>query len=211
MTSDPTVFIVDDDAMVRDAASFLLLANALNPETFASADDFLNQIDPSRSGCLLLDLRMPGMDGLELQQELQRRNISIPIIFFTGNADVQSAVSGLTNGAADFMEKPVQPAELISAVERAIEQDRRARHQREQSAEVSSRIATLTPREREVLELMLKGVPTKNIARQLGTSFETVKNQRSSILKKMNVANAIELVRAVTAIRTDGQTSGEPA
>ena len=123
MTSDPTVFIVDDDAAVLDATSTLLLVHGFKTETFASAEDFLNRFDPSRPVCLLLDLRMPGMDGLELQQELQRRNISVPIIFLTGNADVPSAVASLTGGAAGFIEKPFQPAKLLSEIERAIEQD----------------------------------------------------------------------------------------
>ncbi len=121
-TSDPTVFIVDDDDAFRDAAGKLLRAYGFKSEAFASAEDFLDQFDPSRVGCLLLDLQMPGMDGVELQSELRRRNIPIPIIFITGNAQVPTAVSNMTAGAVDLLEKPFPPQELISAIERAFGQ-----------------------------------------------------------------------------------------
>jgi RNA polymerase sigma factor (sigma-70 family) len=203
MTSDPTVFIVDDDAVVRDAGKTLLVTQGFNTETFASAEDFLARFDPSRPGCLLLDLRMPGMDGLTLQQELQRLNISIPIIFFTGNADVQSAVTGLTNGAVGFMEKPIQPAALLSAIKQAIHRDRQTRQQNERFAEIQARLDTLTDREREVLDRVVAGKPTKAIAAELGTAENTVKNQRSSILAKMEADCVADLVRMAVMAATD--------
>lgn len=202
MTSDPTVFIVDDDAVIRNALCTLLLAADLNPETFASAEEFLNQFDPSRPGCLLLDLQMPGMNGLELQQELHRRNISIPIIFLTGNADVPSAVAGLTSGAAGFMEKPIQPSVLLSAIEEAVNRDRQARQQNQHYAEIHAQLETLTDREREVLDLVVAGKPSKVIAAELGTAENTVKNQRSSILAKMKADSVANLVRIVVMATT---------
>lgn len=200
MTSEPTVFIVDDDATVRESVSSLLVAHGLNSESFASAEEFLSRYDASRPGCLVLDLQMPGMTGLELQLQLQERSISLPVIFFSGNADVKSAVAGLRRGAADFLEKPHQPAALVSAVKDAIEQDRGARQQEQESAEVRARLDTLTEREQDVLDLIVAGKQTKEIAKLLGTASNTVGNQRTSIMRKMNADSATDLVRMVTTL-----------
>jgi len=208
MQAEPTVYVVDDEPTICDAISGLLAARGMDSETFDSAEEFLDRYDigVDRPGCLLLDIRMPGMSGLELQRELRRREIGIPIIFLTANADVRTAVASLKGGATEYIEKPFQADSLLSAIDQAIEKDCQTRGRTDELLKVRSRLATLSPREREVLDMVLDGVPTKNIARELGTSFETVKNQRSSILKKMHADNAVELARVLTLLRVGGQT-----
>lgn len=203
MTHEPTVFVVDDDPAIREALQALFEATQINFEMFSSGEAFLDAFDPDRTGCLLLDLRMPGMDGLEVQKRLIERSASLPVIMLTAFGDVPTVVTSLKSGALDFLQKPFDTSHLLRQIRKAIAQDARNREQRKRQTQLDGLLATLTPREREVLELMVEGVPTKTMAQQLGTSADTVRNQRSSVLKKMNVDSTVELARMVTLLRSE--------
>ena len=196
-----TVFLVDDEQVIRDSISVLMGTDGIPCEVFASPQMFLDQFDPSRPGCLLLDLRMPGMDGLELLERLQQRGLDIPVIILTAHADVPRAVAAMKSGAKDFMEKPFSAEDLLRRVREAIRCDAEARHDRIGMDEITQRLDSLTPRETEILKLIVLGEPTKRIAAALGTSANTVRNQRSSILRKMEANSVVDLVRMATAAR----------
>lgn len=198
-----TVFIVDDDAAVRDSVAMLLGTVNLATETFPSAEDFFAGWDPSRPGCLLLDLRMPGMSGLGVQQELAERGSRIPVVFLTAHGDVQVAVQAMKAGAVDFLQKPFRDDELIERVQKALEVDRRQRALEVDEANFRSRLAELTPREREVMDHVVSGAPNKAIAMDLGLSERTIEIHRSRAMKKMGVTSLAELVRMVTENRTE--------
>jgi len=202
------VFIVDDDAAICEAIAEILGLKGFEASTFLSAEDFLATVDPSAGGCIILDLCLPGMDGLELQQELANRQMTMPVIFLTGNADISSAVAGLQAGAVNFLEKPFQPSELVELASRAVELDCKNRAAMAHCAEILQRISTLTNREREILELIVDGKSTKQIASLLGTSDNTVRNQRVKIYTKMQVDCIADLVRVVTIASPPG--SGQP-
>jgi two-component system response regulator FixJ len=193
--SNWTVFVVDDDEGVRNGLSFLLRTAGYAVETFASAAAFLAAYDVSRRGCLLLDVRMPHMTGLELQQQLNERGWPIPTIFITGHATVPAAVAALRAGAFDFIEKPLRDDALIDSVARARGQEEMAHQERLHLAEIEARATLLTPREREVLDLVTAGEPNKIIARRLGISFRTVEVHRSHILEKMQARTLSHLIR----------------
>ena len=201
MTHEPTVFVVDDDPAIREALEALFEATEINFEMFSSGEAFLDAFDADRPGCLLLDLRMPGMDGLEVQKRLIERSASLPVIMLTAFGDVPTVVASMKSGALDFLQKPFDTSQLLRQIRLAIDQDARNRGQRKRQTQLDGLLETLTSREREVLELMVEGVSTKSMAQQLGTSTDTVRNQRSSVLKKMEADSTIELARMVTLLR----------
>jgi FixJ family two-component response regulator len=204
MILEPTVFIVDDDQAVRGSLRLLIKSADLAVEAFASAREFLGAVSADRPGCLVLDVRMPEIDGLELQQQLAARGSRLPIIILTGHGDVPMAVEALRAGALDFIQKPFESKRLLARIEEAISVDAKARSQKTDCDEIASRLSRLTPREREVLERIVEGLPTKAIAATLGSSFNTVQNQRASILKKMLAESVADLVRMVMIVRAGG-------
>ena len=197
MDSTPTVFLVDDDDALRAATARLLGTYGLRVEGHASAEEFLASFDATRPGCVLLDLRMPGQSGLELQAELTARGITLPVVFLTGHADVPTSVYAMRQGALDFLQKPVREEELIAALERAIERDRELRARQDERAALEERYATLTTREVEVLEGLLAGRLNKQIGFALGIAERTVKLHRANVLDKMGVASLTELAEIV--------------
>ena len=200
---ESTVFVVDDDPAMRESLSWLLQSAGLSVETFESAEHFLSRCDATRPGCLLLDLKLPGRSGLELQHELASRDVSLPIIFLTGYAEVPTAVRALKTGAFDFLEKPFGDETLLDCVRRAVDVDRRMRLEKEQISGVTVRLTRLSPREREVMELMIAGKPTKVIASELGLSPKTVEVHRGRVMRKMEVRTLPHLVRQVMEARRE--------
>ena len=192
---EATVFVVDDELSVRQSLSRLLRATGLNVTTFDTAQAFLESYDPRAPGCLVLDLTMPGLSGLELQEALAARGSLLPIIFLTGHGDLPSGVKAMKRGAVDFLGKPVDGAELIEAVRSGIEKDRIARRADAELTEIRRRLATLTPREYEVLCHVVSGRLNKQIAADLGTVEKTIKVHRSRVMEKVKAASLAELVR----------------
>ena len=192
---DPTVFVVDDYAPGRRSISRLFRAAGFAVAAFASAKEFLAQFDPRTPGCLVLDLAMPAVSGLELQNILAEKGSLLPIIFLTAHGDVPKSVQAMKHGASDFLTKPVNDGELLAAVGVAIEKDRALRREQAELTEVRARLALLTPREREVLEYVVAGKLNKEIAGDLGTVEQTVKVHRGRVMQKMRVRSVAELVR----------------
>jgi RNA polymerase sigma factor (sigma-70 family) len=191
----PTVFIVDDDASIRYAMKALLDSVDLPCEVFASADEFLKKNSGPRAGCLVLDIRMPGLSGLELQQELIDRGNRIPIIFITGHGDVPMAVEAMQKGALDFIQKPFRDQDLLDRLSDALKTDREQRAAERERKAVADRMTTLTNREREVFDLVVTGKPNKVIAYDLGVSQRTVEIHRSRVMEKMQARSLADLVR----------------
>ena len=191
----PTVFVVDDYAAGRRSISRLLRAAGFAVTAFASAKEFLAQYDPETRGCLVLDLAMPEISGLDLQGILAGRGSLMPIIFLTAHGDIPKSVQAMKRGASDFLMKPVNDEDLLAAVRVAIEKDRARRLERAELSEIHTRLATLTPREREVLEYVVAGKLNKQIAGELGTVEQTVKIHRAHVMQKMKVQSVAELVR----------------
>src|SRR5262245_10775493 len=191
----PTVFVVDDYAPGRKSISRLLRAAGFVVAAFASAQEFLAQYDPAACGCLLLDLAMPNVGGLELQSILADKGSFLPIIFLTAHGDVSSSVRAMKHGAVDFLTKPVNDEDLLGAVRVAIEKDRTLRQDDAELSDIRARLTTLTPREREVLEYVIAGKLNKQIAGELGTVEQTVKIHRAHVMQKMKVRSVAELVR----------------
>jgi len=192
-----TVFIVDDDTGVRSSIRTLLKSVGLPSTPLASAQEFLAGFEPSQPGCLILDIRMPGMSGLELQQELNLRGAIVPVIFITGHGDIPMAVEAMQHGAFDFLQKPFRDQDLIDRVQRALARDRESRVALQEHARIRARLETLTPREREILELMKQGKQNKVMAADLGLSQRTVEIHRSHVMEKMSANSIAQLVRMV--------------
>lgn len=201
MTPEPCVFVVDDDAAVRDSLRLLVRSVGLQAETYGSATEFLDVYDPARPGCLVLDVRMPGISGLELQQRLTDMESTLPIIFVTAHGDIPMAVEAVKAGAVDFIQKPFRDQELLDKIQRALEQNRGRRETRTDRQAIESRLAELTPREREVLELVVVGKANKVIAAELGISQRTVEIHRGRVMQKMQADSLSELVRMVMQVR----------
>lgn len=201
--TDATVFVVDDDQAVRDSLQQLLQAVGLRVQTYASARDFLLAYRPDTPGCLVLDIRMPGMGGLDLQAQLIEQGVQLPIIFLTGHGDVPAAVRALKAGAMDFLQKPVNSQSLLDLVQQAIRRDGEARVQSAEKSEMVRRLETLTPREREVLDRMVAGKANKVIAVELAISERTVEFHRGKIMKKMCARSLAELVNMVSMGQAD--------
>src|SRR5512134_1725982 len=191
------VFIVDDDEAIRDSLAWLLRTRGLTAQAYGSAEEFLEACNRDARGCLVLDMRMPGMSGLELHEKLLERGCTLPVIFLTGHADVPMAVAAIKRGAFDFVEKPFNDNALVDLVIKGIEHDARSRAQRAEKATVASRLAQLTPREREVMDLILAGRLNKLIADELNISMRTVEVHRARVLEKMGVRSAVELAQLV--------------
>jgi FixJ family two-component response regulator len=190
-----TVFVVDDDAAVRKAVSRLLRSASLAVAAFASPREFLAQYDPGTPGCLVLDIAMPGFNGLQLQTQLGEKGSILPIIFLTGHGDVPKSVQALKQGAVDFLTKPVNAKNLLPAIRAAIERDACARQGQAKLSEICARLDTLTPREREVLEHVVAGKLNKQIAGDLGVTESTIKMHRARVMAKMKVQAVANLVR----------------
>lgn len=195
MNPQSTVFLVDDDEALRKATSRLLDSHAFRVKAFASAVEFLAKFDPDAHGCLLLDLRMPGQSGLELQQELRRRGSLLPVIFLTGHADVPTSVFAMKEGAIDFLEKPVAEQVLVSALSRAIDRDTALRRDDLEHKHLEQRYASLTPRERDVFGEMIAGQRNKQAAHALGIAERTIKLHRARVLEKMGALTLADLGR----------------
>jgi len=195
MTQDSLVIVVDDDLGVRNAVCILLKTVGLESIQFASAQDFLAAYQPSQPGCLVLDVRMPGMSGLELQQELNLRGAVIPVIFMTAHGDIPMAVEAMKHGAFDFLQKPFRDDDLLARIRRAIDKDSVLRQSLGEHTRIKAHLESLTPREREVLDHMTKGKQNKAIAQELGLSPRTVEIHRARVMKKMNTQSVAELVR----------------
>jgi FixJ family two-component response regulator len=197
MSDAPAVFIVDDDPSVRRATQRVMRAAGLEARTFASAREYLDGYDPNAPGCLVLDLSMPGLNGLELQHALASRGGEPVIVFMSGRADVPASVEAMKGGAVEFLVKPVDARTLLGAVQSALAKDRERRDARAGRERVARRLATLTPREMQVLRGVVSGKLNKQIAADLGTAEKTVKIQRARVMGKMEVRSVAELVQAV--------------
>jgi FixJ family two-component response regulator len=207
----PTVFLVDDDAAVRDALSLLLSLKGLRAQVFASAERFLETYDPAQRGCLLTDLRMPGMSGLELNQELQRRGVTLPVVLLTAHGDVATARAALKTGAFDFLEKPVNDELLMDVLTHAVERDaqmHRAAQQRSATIEKTSR---LTQREREVLMLLSRGLQNREIAAELQISPRTVEVYKARMMEKLDCRSLADAVRIGLSLDMAEAAAGEAA
>lgn len=197
MSAEATVFVVDDNHAVRKSLHALLTSAGLAVETFASGEEFLAAWDAERPGCLVLDVRLKHSNGLDLQDHLRERNSQLPILVLTGHGNVSTSVRAMKAGAVDFLQKPAPPGLLIERIRAALDGDRRARTAIRERANVSDRQAQLTPREREVMDLLLVGKSSKEIAAAMRVSVRTVEGHRRRVFSKMQVASAAQLVRAV--------------
>ena len=201
MTELPSiVFVVDDDASVRNALKSLIRSVGLQVELFSSAQEFLQSKRPNAPSCLILDIRLPGISGLDFQRKLAETNNPIPIIFISGHGDIQMSVRALKAGAVDFLPKPFRDQDLLDAIHVALERDAARREQERDITTLRERFEWLTPREREVLPLVVSGLPNKQIAAEIGTSETTVKVHRGQLMRKMDADSLPELVRMAERI-----------
>lgn len=205
MTAETTVFVVDDNPGVRKSLGALMRSAGLAVETFATSEEFLAVYDPDRPGCLVLDVRLRrGESGLDLQDELRRRKATLPVIVLTGHGNVRTSVRAMKAGAADFLQKPAPPKLLLERIRAALDGDRRAREVLGERAVVLRHVARLTPREREVMDLLLTGKTSKEIAAVMRVSVRTIEGHRRIVFSKMNVSSAAQLVRTVLGPREPG-------
>jgi FixJ family two-component response regulator len=201
MSRAPVVFVVDDDPSVRSSLKFLISTVGLQVESFDSADTFLHRKPPDAPSCLVLDVRLPGLSGLDLQRELAARNIRIPIVFVTGHGDIPMSVRAMKAGAVEFLTKPFHDQDLLDAIRIALERDRARRQQEKEVTALQQRFASLTPREREVISMVASGLLNKQIAGHLGTVEDTVKVQRSRAMGKMQAQSLADLVRMLEKLK----------
>jgi FixJ family two-component response regulator len=204
---EPTVFVVDDDDAIRDSLQMLIKSVGLGVETFGTAKQFLAVHDPARPGCLVLDLRMPEMSGHELQARQTKNGSTLPIIFITGHGDVPAAVSAMQAGAIDFLQKPFRDQDLLDRIQQAIERDAALRKKLRDRSEIQSRMARLTPRESEVMTLVVRGDANKAIAYDLGLSERTVEIHRARVMKKMEADSLPQLVQMVVRVRDQTEST----
>ncbi|MBS0377747.1 MAG: response regulator transcription factor [Proteobacteria bacterium] len=208
--NSPVVFIVDDDHAVRNSLLLLAKSVGLAATAFGSAQQFLDHYDALQPGCLLLDVRMPGMSGIELQQQLNMRGAMIPVIFITGHGDVPMAVEAMQHGAFDFLQKPFRDQDLLERIRRALEKDSANRSQIAERSRIRERRDSLTPREREVLMLVASGKPNKIMAGDLGLSQRTVEIHRARVMEKMEASSLAQLVRMVMELEETPETENGP-
>ena len=194
MKGTPVVFVVDDDPSVRSSLKFLIGTVGLHVETFDSAEAALQKLSPETAGCLVLDVRLRGLSGLDLQHELAARNCQVPIVFITGHGDIPMSVRAMKAGAIEFLTKPFRDQDLLDAVRIALERDRIRREQKKEITGLQQRLDSLTAREREVISMVVAGKLNKQIADQLGTSENTIKVHRSKVMEKMQAHSLAELV-----------------
>jgi len=205
MTGPPVVFAVDDDPSVRSSLKFLLSTVGLQAETFDSADSFLRKKLPDVPSCLVLDVRLPGLSGLEFQRELAARNIPIPIVFLTGHGDIPMSVRAMKAGAVEFLTKPFRDQDLLDAVRAALDRDRARREQEKQVADLRRRFDSLTSREQEVVSMVVAGMLNKQIAAELGTAESTVKVQRSRATEKMQAESLADLIKMIQKLQSPSE------
>jgi RNA polymerase sigma factor (sigma-70 family) len=201
MTSAPVVFVVDDDPSVRSSLKFLLSSMGLQVESFDSAETFMQKKPPDAPSCLVLDVRLRGLSGLDFQRELAARNIRIPIVFVTGHGDIPMSVRAMKAGAIEFLTKPYRDQDLLDAVRIALERDRTRREQEKDLTDLQQRFDSLTPREQEVISMAVLGMLNKQIAGELGTAENTVKVHRSRAMEKMNAQSFADLVRMIEKLK----------
>jgi FixJ family two-component response regulator len=206
--SSPLVYLVDDDEAVRDALGLLFKSVGLECRLFASALEFLEAYDPRRHSCLVADIRMPGLSGLDLQQRLNEQRADVPVIFITGHGDVPMAVNAMKSGASDFIQKPFRDQDLIDRIHKALAQDRERRELRAEQNVIRERLALLTPREAEVMKRVVRGQANKVIALDLGVSQRTVELHRARVMRKLKMRSLAELVTAVGKVITSDEISG---
>lgn len=194
-TFNSTVFIVDDDPAIRDSLALMIAQENIAVMTFDSAEAFLTACQPEHSGCVIIDIRMPGMDGMQLQEALSQRNILLPVIFLTGHGDIPMSVRAMKAGAVDFLTKPVTRDKLLTSIRSAIHESERICRENANHRDALSRLADLTDREKDVMALAIQGHPNKEIARQLGISHRTVEIHKSKIMHKTGAINLLDLAR----------------
>lgn len=195
MGCQPTVFVVDDDPGMRDGLRMLAESVGLSTEVYASAQEFLDAYDPNRPGCLVLDVRMPGMSGIELQKKLKANGMTIPVILVTGHGDIPMAVEALQNGALDFIEKPYRPQLVLDRIQQALTRDAEARRAKARSDAIAARFTLLTSRERDVVDLAVTGMTNKQIAARFGVSPQAIDAQRAKAMEKLDADTVVDLVR----------------
>lgn len=201
----PTVFIVEDEVKIRDSLAYLLESSGHTVECFGTAEGYLNSFDPKKHGCIVLDIDLPGMSGVDLHQELKSRPYSPPVIFLTGQGDIGLAVRAIQLGAIDFLEKPFNAETLIQQIKAAFKKDKLLRIAAAQLKKICQRHESLSPRERQILDLVVDGRSNREIGETLELSHRTVENHRASILRKMGATTSIELVRMVLSIRDSAE------